>query len=176
MAKPPTKKKQTKKTKVTIDRLAVGLEVLAETDKESTRALRALSEAIDAPFEEPDFENCKFEFNGTKYKAKLTAYQCKVVSEAVETATTTEQIEAVVNVLLGELSGQANAAFDSLTNQLGDPTKPVKDVPGAPAPPPPTGCCVYDGGKIANLTEARCQVFQPSSWGLPADCSASAQQ
>ena len=37
MAKPPTKKKETKKKKVTIDPLAVGLEVLAETDKESTR-------------------------------------------------------------------------------------------------------------------------------------------
>ncbi len=108
MAKSPTDKKQTKKTKATIDRLAIGLEVLAETDKESNRALRALSEAIDAPFEEPDFENCKFEFGGTKYKAKLTAYQCKVVLEAVKTATSTEQIQAAVNELLGdpEWSGQ----------------------------------------------------------------------
>ena len=43
MAKPPTKKKQTKKKKVAIDPLAVGLSVLAETDKASARALRRAS-------------------------------------------------------------------------------------------------------------------------------------
>jgi hypothetical protein len=169
MAKPPTKKKQAKKTKATIDRLAIGLEVLAIVDKESSRALRALAEAVDAPFEEPDFESCKFEFNGTKYKAKLTAFQCKVVLQAVKTAKTSEQIEAAVNGLLGDLSGLANSAFDSLTNGLGDPSKAVRDATGTP--PPPTGCCVYQGGTIKNLTEARCQVFQPTSWGPPADCS-----
>ena len=129
----------------------------------------ALAEAIDATFEEPDLKVCKFEFDGTKYKAKLTSFQCQAVQDAYNAATDSKQIQAVVNELLGDLSLQANNAFDGLTAQLGNPTSAVRDIPGTP----PTGCCVYDGGKIANLTEARCQVFQPISWGAPADCSSS---
>jgi len=159
MAKTPPKK--TKKNKKKIDPVEIGLQQLAMDGRQSARAVRALGEALELRVKKPDFEICKFVFDGKKYRARFTAFQCEVIQEAVQKGT----LATALAQLLGNFNLEVANAFNALSDQLGNPPK-LPASQGAPL-----GCCVYDGGKTPNLSQAQCSHYHPISWGSPADCS-----
>jgi hypothetical protein len=174
MAKQPSKKSAARDDSADIDRLALSLLELAAFDQASTVAMTALGYVLQVPIELPDITTCEFDLDGTHYSAQVTSHQCNVILEAVVNTPDQEDVQAAVNILFGALALEVSNAFNSLGNQLGDP----KNSPSGGKPPivplvnnAAIGCCVYDGGKVPNITQSVCDLYHPRSWGPPADCA-----
>jgi hypothetical protein len=174
MAKQPPKKSAPRNETAEIDRLALGLQELAAFDQASTAAMTALGYVLLVPVELPDITTCEFDLDDTHYSAQVTSHQSNVILEAVVKTRCKEDVEAAVNRLLGALAVEVSTAFNSLGNQLGDPTNSPAGQKASKAQPfnnSTIGCCIYDGGKIPNVTQSVCDLFHPTSWGPPADCA-----
>jgi hypothetical protein len=160
---------------VKIDTLALSLRELAAYDQASAVVLTALGYVLEVPVPALDIRTCKFDIDNTHYSAQVTLYQSTVILTAFLSAPDGEKrkaTEAAVNVLLGALSLQIDSAFNGLANLLGNPgqasavevaLKPLVNIA-------PVGCCVYDGGYIAGVTQSVCDHYQPTYWGPSEEC------
>jgi hypothetical protein len=174
MAKQPSKKSAARDDSADIDRLALSLLELAAFDQASTTAMTALGYVLQVPIELPDITTCEFDLDGTHYSAQVTSHQSNVILEAVVNTPNQQDVQEAVNILFGALALEVTTAFNSLGNQLADPK--ISPSGGQPPKVPlvnnaTIGCCVYDGGKVPNITQSVCDLYHPKSWGPPADCA-----
>jgi len=147
MAKRPLKKK--------VDPLAVALKQLAIADRETARAVRDLCEALLVPVEKPVFKECKFKLDKKTYRARLWSDQRKKILSIVKSK---GNVLKEVSELLGELSGAVAGCANSLLGEFSAAEHPAVNQPIK------LGCCKYDGGQTANLTQSQCMQYTGSTW------------
>ena len=121
--------------------MEIGLQQLATDDRQGARAMKSRPgrSARNAREEAGLRSVCKFVFDGKKYRARLTEFQCAVILDAVQKGT-------LLGTALSRLLGNFNLAVGqcvqwSLQSSSGSPPK----LPASQ--PPPLGCCIYDGGQ-----------------------------
>jgi hypothetical protein len=170
MAKQPSKKQQPAKTSMksaktsqNLSDLEAALELLARLDADSVAALRDLSAVLGVPMPVVKMGMCLFELGGRPYGAAVTAAQSAAILASVKNGT--------VFATVGKIISQLNLSVVDAYATLAAPFDVAVQRP-APGPAPPAlGCCTCSSGQVANLTQAQCNQFSPSTWTEPADCS-----
>lgn len=150
-----------------IDPLAIGLEQLAIADRDATRAVRFLCKALLSPVVKPTFTICKFTIGDKTYKARLTSAHCQAILDVVSQG---GNVQVEVGTLLGQLSFQIDECIDGLMDQLN--VTATSAMATAALAHVALGCCIYNGGQTAHLSQAQCNQYNPVSWDPGnADCS-----
>ena len=145
-----------KKIKKTSDPLAIALRELAIADRQTARAIRSLGKAILETVEEPPVEDCKFVWNGTKYRAKLPAAHCQAIMDVV--ASNGNVLATVGEILGAHVTLQAVQCIAALSGIL---TSGLKSPLGTKVA---LGCCTYDGGQTSFLSQAQCLQYTDAAW------------